>query len=145
MELKLSSLEETRNLALRIAQALEPQDVIVFDGDLGAGKTTLIQGIIHGLGFKGRVQSPSFSLVRTYLLDLEVKHVDLYRLSSESIDDLHLEEIFNPLGVMLIEWGGKAEYLPGRISKVKIRIPSNKNHPDNRIITIHGFLERRLV
>lgn len=126
-----------------IAEKLEPADVLTLVGELGSGKTTLIQGILQGLGVEDRVQSPSFILVRTYQARLGAKHVDLYRLDTPGVDDLHLDEIFDDDGVMLVEWAERAREYPGVVSKIEISFDSENS--DHRIITITGPLERRLA
>lgn len=142
MRIESTSADQTRQLGGIIAQVIHPGDVIALSGDLGAGKTTLIQAIIRGLGVSDRVQSPSFILVRTYEGKFVIKHVDLYRLEGGTVDDLHLEEIFNPGGVMLVEWSERASWLPGRVSTININFTPDAS--DNRIITISGPLSRGL-
>ena len=80
--------------------------VIGLSGDLGAGKTQLAKGVARGLGFGGRVHSPTFTLVNQYEGGrLPLFHVDLYRLeTAEQILGAGLEEYFHPAGVSVIEW-----------------------------------------
>ena len=105
--IELSDLEATEAFGIRLAGALAPGDVVALFGDLGAGKTTLSRGILHGLGFRGEVASPTFPIVQTYDppdLRLPVWHVDLYRIEDfEEIEELALAE-GRQGGVMLIEW-----------------------------------------
>ncbi|MBA7654928.1 hypothetical protein ES703_62823 [subsurface metagenome] len=134
--------DETRELGRRIARRIQAGDVLALKGELGSGKTTMIQGIIKGLGVDQRVQSPSFVLVRTYHADFEIKHVDLYRLDPQDVDGLHLEEIYNEDGVMLVEWSEHAGWLPGTLSRVEmVFVPDNPLH---RRITISGPIQKRL-
>lgn len=134
--------EETRKLGGLISEELEPGDVLALTGELGSGKTTLIQGIMRGLGFKNRVQSPSFILVRTYEARLQVKHVDLYRLDSAAVDELHLDEIYDEKGIMLVEWAERADGYPGTVSNIEIIFDAER--PDSRRIIVTGPLEERL-
>ena len=135
--------DETRELGRRIALSIQAGDVLAFKGELGSGKTTLIQGIIAGLGVGAKVQSPSFVLVRTYHADFEIKHVDLYRLDKAGVDGLHLEEIYNEDGVMLVEWADHAGWLPGTLSRVEMGfVPDDPLH---RRITITGPIQKRLA
>ncbi len=136
------SAEETRALGSRIAKGLKPGDVLALYGELGSGKTTLIQGILSGLGFADRVQSPSFIIARTYDTVPRVKHVDLYRLETGAADSLHLEEIFDDDSVMLVEWAERASWFPGVVSKVEIRFVDGR--PDERCIEIEGAIEERM-
>jgi tRNA threonylcarbamoyladenosine biosynthesis protein TsaE len=80
--------------------------VIALSGDLGAGKTQLVKGLARGLGFTGRVHSPTFTLVNVYTGGrLTLFHLDLYRLESkEQIFSAGLEEYLRPDGVAVIEW-----------------------------------------
>ena len=80
--------------------------VIALSGDLGAGKTQLVKGLARGLGFTGRVHSPTFTLVNIYSGGrLTLFHLDLYRLETrEQILSAGFEEYLNPVGVTVIEW-----------------------------------------
>jgi len=80
--------------------------VIALSGDLGAGKTQLVKGLAHGLGFTGRVHSPTFTLVNVYTGGrLTLFHLDLYRLETkEQILSAGIEEYLRPEGVAVIEW-----------------------------------------
>jgi len=143
IEFETENPDETRELGRRIARSILAGDVLALKGELGSGKTTLIQGIIEGLGVAERVQSPSFVLVRTYQADFEIKHVDLYRLDPQGADGLHLEEIYNEDGVMLVEWADHAGWLPGTLSRVEMAfVPDDPLH---RRITVNGPIQKRLA
>ena len=96
----------TQAIARRIAATLRPGDVLLLSGDLGAGKTTFVRGLAEGLGIDpGEVSSPTFTLVHEYRGGrLTLYHADLYRLDRTATDDLGLEEIGVPDGVLAIEW-----------------------------------------
>jgi tRNA threonylcarbamoyladenosine biosynthesis protein TsaE len=104
---KTSSDEGTVELGRTIARTLPKKACILLIGNLGAGKTTLAKGIIHGLGFAEpeEVVSPTFTLIHEYG-GAQVYHIDLYRLDKpEQIATLGLDDIFDREAVVLIEWG----------------------------------------
>jgi tRNA threonylcarbamoyladenosine biosynthesis protein TsaE len=101
-----TSAAGTRALGAAIASVLRPGDLVVLGGDLGAGKTTLAQGIAAALGVEGPVTSPTFTIVQEYDGRIPVVHVDVYRLDTMGeLYDLGLEEVFERGCVTLIEWG----------------------------------------
>ncbi len=107
------SVEETQALGERLGSLLRPGDVIALDGELGAGKTTLIQGIARGLGFDSdRVKSPTFVLMREYPGSVPLVHIDGYRLDgAPAAAWLDLDLIFSPEKITLIEWAERFEGL----------------------------------
>jgi tRNA threonylcarbamoyladenosine biosynthesis protein TsaE len=97
-----------------LAGALAPGLVVYLCGDLGAGKTTLARGVLRGLGYAGRVKSPTFTLVEVYEFSrLYFYHFDFYRFTDPSELELAgFREYFNPQSVCLVEWPEKAPGLP---------------------------------
>ncbi len=97
----------TETFGARLASLLRPGDVVALFGDLGAGKTTLSRGVLHGLGFLGEVASPTFPIVQAYDppdVRLPLWHVDLYRIEdSGELEELALDEA-RADGALLIEW-----------------------------------------
>ena len=102
---------ETREIGARLASELEPDGVLLLTGDLGAGKTVLVQGLAAELGIDPRhVQSPTFTVVREHHEGRRpLIHVDLYRLEPEEAAALGVEEILAGPGIKAVEW---AERLP---------------------------------
>ena len=118
---KTSSDEETVELGRTIALTLPKKACILLIGNLGAGKTTLAKGIIHGLGVAepDEVVSPTFTLIHEYG-EGRVYHIDLYRLDkAEQLATLGLDDIFDRESVVLIEWG---ERFPALMPKQRIEI-----------------------
>ena len=112
VEVRTGSAETTREVGEAIAPTLRAGDVVVLTGDLGAGKTTFVQGVARGLGIVDRVASPTFTLVKEYSGALELAHVDIYRLDRlQDVVDLGLEEIGGGEDVLMIEWGDTIEEL----------------------------------
>ena len=108
MVLQSQSSTETRHIGARLGRLLEAGDVLLLQGDLGSGKTTLTQGIGDGLKVAEPVKSPSFVLLNEYHGRLTVYHADLYRLNDPAeVADLALEEIAAD-GVLVVEWPDRA-------------------------------------
>lgn len=120
-----SSAKETRELGRNLAKALRPGDLVILSGDLGAGKTTLVQGIGEGLDVEGRVTSPTYIVARVHAAAAgpDLVHVDAYRVS----DDLDLETIDLDASldqcVTVVEWGtGKVEDLSDSRLEIHLEI-----------------------
>jgi tRNA threonylcarbamoyladenosine biosynthesis protein TsaE len=111
------TLSETETIAAgrHLAMTLEPGDVVLLSGALGAGKTVFVRGLAEGLGARGSdVTSPTFTLIQEYRGQrCTLYHVDLYRLEPKEVDDLGLEELLSQEGVVALEW---PERLPRPIS-----------------------------
>lgn len=122
IDIRTDTADRTREVGRTIAELLEPRDTVVLTGDLGAGKTTLVQGVGAGLGVEESVGSPTFTLVREYAGRLPVAHVDVYRLERvQEVLDLGLDELGEPDRVLLIEWGDAVQdLLPNDRLRVEI-------------------------
>jgi tRNA threonylcarbamoyl adenosine modification protein YjeE len=115
VSLEVASPAGTADLGARLARLLEPGDVVLLHGELGAGKTTLVKAVVAALGSAEEVTSPTFTLLRTYATRPVVAHVDCWRLEQlHEVFDLGLEEILDEGGVAFIEWGEAAEPAFGR-------------------------------
>ena len=104
--MRVPSAADMHDLGVRIAQAVEPGDVIILTGELGAGKTTLAQGVAHGLGITEPVTSPTFVLSKHYCASpMDLIHLDVYRiLTADDLLDLWSEADARS-AVTLVEWG----------------------------------------
>ena len=140
------SLEDTQRLGKLIGQKLQLGDIILLFGDLGAGKTTLTQNIVLGLGTSEDeyVSSPTFTIVNHYLGRFPIYHIDLYRIDSQhALENLGLEEFLFGDGVTIIEWAEKLihsetnQILLGIKSRLEIHIEINSY--DTRIMNIQSF------
>lgn len=116
------SPDETAAAGERLGARLGPGAVVALTGELGAGKTCFVQGVVRGLGVMTGATSPTFVLVNEYRGRLPVHHVDLYRTQSlAELLDLGLEELLDSHGVTLIEWADRCEpLLPARTIRVHI-------------------------
>ncbi len=117
-----------------LAAVLLPGDVVELHGPLGAGKTTLVRGILRARGWAGAVRSPSFNLLSVYDLEPPVAHLDLYRL--ESPEGIGIEDLLDN-HILLIEWPKGLEELvdPDAIWRVEIE-PAMANGVSGRVLTI---------
>lgn len=125
-EFTRSLAAETDTLALgrALASRLTPGLVIYLIGELGAGKTTLARGILRGLGFEGKVKSPTFTLVEVYEVSrLYLYHFDFYRFSDpRELGETGFREYFNPQSVCLVEWPDKAAGLAAADLRVELQV-----------------------
>ncbi|MEQ1776526.1 MAG: tRNA (adenosine(37)-N6)-threonylcarbamoyltransferase complex ATPase subunit type 1 TsaE [Burkholderiales bacterium] len=115
---------DTLALGGALAAGLAPGMVIYLIGELGAGKTTLARGVLRGLGFEGKVKSPTFTLVEVYEVSrLYLYHFDFYRFSDpRELGEAGFREYFNPQSVCLVEWPEKAVGLPAADLKVVLHV-----------------------
>lgn len=107
--------QDLENFANKFACNIPRPLIIWLEGDLGAGKTTFARGLIHALGYKGRVKSPTYGLLEHYQLDsLTVLHMDLYRISDPGeLEFLGIEDLLDAQTILLIEWPDRgASWLP---------------------------------
>jgi tRNA threonylcarbamoyladenosine biosynthesis protein TsaE len=111
-----SGPDETLEVGRRLGRLLAAGDVVALEGDLGAGKTCLVQGIAQGLDVpeSSYVRSPSFVILNVHAGRCDLNHLDLYRIQSPAeLEDLGYREIFYGEGVTVIEWADKIEsFLP---------------------------------
>lgn len=120
------SPEETREVGAALAEVLLPGDVVSLTGDLGAGKTCLVQGAARALDVSEPVLSPTFVLVREYRGRLPIYHVDVYRLDRiQDVLDLGFEDLLDPGAVVFVEWGSAIDaLLPDGHLEVRLTAPA---------------------
>jgi tRNA threonylcarbamoyladenosine biosynthesis protein TsaE len=129
----------------RLAAACPPKALVFLRGDLGAGKTTLVRGLLRALGEKGPVRSPTYTLVEPYDTPSgRVYHLDLYRLADgEELEYLGLRDMLEEQALILVEWPERGgDWLPRPDLLVSIG-----HRPEGRALTLegHGELGERMV
>ena len=134
MQIISHSLEDTERAGADFAQTLRPGDVVTLDGDLGAGKTAFARGVLRGLGYTGRVTSPTFAIANEYSAPGgAVVHFDLYRiLGEEALFELGFEEYLDGERILLIEWSKNAgALLPAKHRAVRLTYGAG---PEDRLL-----------
>ena len=106
---------DVETFANKFTSEIQVPLVIWLEGDLGAGKTTFARALVHALGYKGRVKSPTYGLLEQYLIGpVQVLHMDLYRISDPGeLEFLGLEDLLDETSILLVEWPDRGgEWLP---------------------------------
>ena len=136
---RTSSVEATERLGAAFAPALRLGDVLALSGELGAGKTRFVSGLVHALSPGSHVRSPSFTLVNEIGGALPVFHMDLYRLSDErDIESLGIED-YASRGALVVEWG---ERLPSVWLAEALHVAITPETGDLRAFRASGSGER---
>ncbi|MCX7120542.1 MAG: tRNA (adenosine(37)-N6)-threonylcarbamoyltransferase complex ATPase subunit type 1 TsaE [Gammaproteobacteria bacterium] len=124
----LKNSDETKNFAAELASTLQAPAIIYLEGELGAGKTTFVQGFLQGLGYEGLVKSPTYTLVETYNVnEAIILHADLYRIKDPyELEEMGFRDYFNSNTIALIEWASNAkDWLPKPAIVCKLSVPSD--------------------
>lgn len=141
--------QTTTSLGVFLAEYLQNGDVVTLTGDLGAGKTTLTQGIAKGLNIEDRVNSPTFNIMKCYFKATKpLFHIDAYRLE-DSNSDIGLDEFIGAEGISVIEWPMYiSKLLPNEVLSINlihaggdertITISGNNEHYDKIVTLIRG-------
>ena len=112
VQIESACAEDTHELGRILGEHAHPGDIFLLTGDLGAGKTTLTQGILWGMGSDDYVRSPTFVLATQYDAAIPLHHIDLYRIEGvDEMDELGLDELVEDGGVVVVEWAEKAAEL----------------------------------
>ncbi len=130
--------KETKDIGFNLASKLREKTIVILIGDLGSGKTKLIEGFLSFFGLEEEISSPTFTIVNEYSKnDLNIYHFDLYRL--ENLDEFYAiggTEYFNN-GICLIEWGEMIE--PILTQYIKINISKDEKNENIRYINIENI------
>ncbi|KAB2951843.1 tRNA (adenosine(37)-N6)-threonylcarbamoyltransferase complex ATPase subunit type 1 TsaE [Heliorestis acidaminivorans] len=135
--------EATRAFGQWLAQHMKKGDIILLYGDLGAGKTTLVQGLLTSLGYGGAVTSPTFTLVHEYEADLPVFHFDLYRLTEpDQVWDIGWADYLKGEGLLCVEWPERLGHLkPLEALSIKLEPVEMSNGQIGRQVELTGVEE----
>ena len=137
MQFLSHSTQETEAIGEELAQKLRGGDVLAFTGSLGMGKTAFTRGLARGLGCRGRVTSPTFTIVNEYDGKTPLFHFDMYRLgSSDELFDIGWEDYLSRGGVCAVEWSENVE--DALQDAIRVTIEKDADEPDTRHITITG-------
>jgi tRNA threonylcarbamoyladenosine biosynthesis protein TsaE len=148
LTLETRSPEETRRLAAALSPVLRPGDVISLSGDLGAGKTTFVQGLAAGIGVIEHVTSPTFILMKEYHGGrYPLMHIDVYRLEkAQEVIDLGYDEFLDPSYIVVVEWGDVIEpMLPEEHLLVEITQTDNESVRTISLIPRGGRWHERMA
>ena len=132
------SAEETEHLGETLADTLHPGSVVAYTGALGMGKTAFTRGLAHGLGCRGRVTSPTFTIVNEYEGKTPLFHFDMYRLSSsDELFDIGWEDYLERGGICAVEWSERVtDALPQ--DTIFVDIARHAENENWRTITVTG-------
>lgn len=123
MKIKVKGLKETERLANDFAAELKGGEVVLLNGDLGAGKTTFTQFVFKALGVKDVVTSPTFAILKSYQGKFKLHHFDTYRITAEEAIEAGFDEIFQEKeSVIFVEWSENIkELIPDKTIKINIK------------------------
>jgi len=129
--LHLINADATAQLGANLGQALPAGSILLLEGDLGSGKTTLIQGLGRAIGIADSIASPTFTLINEYLEGrLPLYHLDLYRLTPAEVRSLNLESYWEgreqPLGIVAVEWAERLELRPDRYLQIRLTLTEDE-------------------
>ena len=138
---------ETEALAAELAARLSPGDVVLVEGELGAGKTTFVRGACRALGVDGVVTSPTFTIGQRYSGDVPVSHLDLYRVSDLGAEDPDLlEDYLGPDRIAFVEWPRDAVTTIAALARLAARVVIEHAGQERRVVTVElPAGEHRLV
>lgn len=140
LTLSLPTLADTQALGTQLGQNLPAGIIVLLEGDLGSGKTTLVQSLGQGLGIMDAIVSPTFTLINEYHEGrLPLYHLDLYRLPPKEVSALYLESYWQgvdfPLGIVAIEWPERLPEPPEHYLKIQLRYQETGRQA---ILTVQG-------
>lgn len=134
-----NSAAETEALGADLAPSLRPGDVVLIEGELGAGKTTFVRGAARALGVTGPVTSPTFTIGQRYQAPVTVAHLDLYRIGALADEEPELlADYLGPDAIGFVEWPGGEEGAIADFARVAARVSLAHAGGDRRAVEIRG-------
>lgn len=135
MKYTVKNLEQTKELANNFAASLNGGEVVLLNGDLGAGKTTFTQLVFKALGVEGVVNSPTFAILKSYQGKFKLHHFDTYRITYEEAIEAGFDEVFEETdSVIFVEWSENiAPLLPDKTIQINIKY-INENEREFEIL-----------
>ena len=131
--------EETEAVGAVLVDRLVPGDVVLVEGELGAGKTTLVRGASRALGVSGPVTSPTFTIGQRYRANVPVAHVDLFRIASlDREEEELLDEYIRPDTITFVEWPSVGEQEIAALGRIAARVRIEHAGGDRRIIQVEA-------
>ena len=140
---RTSSPAETEALGARLAERLEPGDVVLVGGELGVGKTTFVRGACRQLGVEGPITSPTFTIGRRYRGRVPVSHLDLFRLDTPGDEDPGLlDDYLTPDAVSFVEWprAPEAAFDDSGATRITLRVELRHGGGDRREVLVDETL-----
>lgn len=139
----LTDAAATHSLGIALGQSLWAGSLLLLSGEMGSGKTTLIQGLGEGLGIPEAIVSPTFTLINEYSEGrLPLYHLDLYRLQPSEVAALHLETYWEgvetELGIVAIEWAEHLKHRPSEYLQIHLTYQADQTRQAN-LIPVGGF------
>ncbi len=131
--IKVMSEIETKTLARKLAQLLRPNSVITLTGDLGVGKTTFTKGLGEALGIKRTINSPTFTIVKSYHAEIPLHHIDAYRLE-DSEEDIGFDDYFFDQAITVVEW---PQFIDSFLPKDRLEISIERLGEESRLFKLN--------
>lgn len=131
--IKVMSEFETKTLARKLAQLLRPNSVITLTGDLGVGKTTFTKGLGEALGIKRTINSPTFTIVKSYHAEIPLHHIDAYRLE-DSEEDIGFDDYFFDQAITVVEW---PQFIDSFLPKDRLEISIERLDEESRLFKLN--------
>jgi tRNA threonylcarbamoyladenosine biosynthesis protein TsaE len=134
--IEVKDLNDLKLFSIDLAKKIKINDIYVLDGDLGAGKTSLVQFLCKNLKVSGTINSPTFPIVNSYQGDFQIYHFDLYRIEhQDELENIGFYEYLSEPAVVFIEWGSKfKEEIPDTANWIYIKVDDS----GHRVISINN-------